>query len=148
MRLYSLRIQAIISNCSFALAPCGYFAAGAPEVGADVAAAPFQPSVPGEGVLGPCGPRTGNSSGVRPGNSSGQEGSSGSLIGGGTSGRGLPGGLSCGGSDGLPGLIGGSSGGSIGIYSPRRLSPRSGRVPVTAAAVLSLTIFRSQLLER
>jgi hypothetical protein len=145
MRLYSLRIQAIISNCRFALAPCGYFAAAASEVGADVAAAPFRLC---EGVLGPCGPRTGNSSGVRPGNSSGQEGSSGSLIGGGTSGRGLPGGLSCGGSDGLPGLIGGSSGGSIGIYSPRRVSPRSGRVPMTAVAVVSLTIFRSQFPER
>jgi hypothetical protein len=71
--------------------------------------------VGGEGVLGPCGPRTGSSSGVRPGNSSGRAGSPGSCIGGGTSGRGLPGGLSCGGSDGWPGLIGGSSGGSIGI---------------------------------
>ena len=75
----------------------------------------FPASVAGEGVLGPCGPRTGNSSGVRPGSSSGRGGSPGSCIGGGTSGRGLPGGLSCGGSDGCPGLIGGSSGGSIGI---------------------------------
>jgi hypothetical protein len=72
-------------------------------------------SVAGLGVVGFCGPRTGNSSGVRPGNSSGRDGSPGSRIGGGTSGRGLPGGLSCGGSVGCPGLIGGSSSGSIGI---------------------------------
>jgi hypothetical protein len=69
----------------------------------------------GEGALGPSGPRTGNSSGTRPGSSSGCGGSPGSRIGGGTSGRGLPGGLSCGGSDGCPGLIGGSSRGSIGM---------------------------------
>jgi hypothetical protein len=68
------------------------------------------------GVLGPCGPRTGSSSGMWPGNSSGRDGSPGSRIGGGTSGRGLPGGLSCGGSVGCPGLIGGSSCGSIGIW--------------------------------
>jgi hypothetical protein len=78
--------------------------------------------VGGEGVLGPCGPRTGSSSGVRPGNSSGRAGSPGSCIGGGTSGRGLPGGLSCGGSDGWPGLIGGSSSGSIGISRLSRIS--------------------------
>jgi len=72
------------------------------------------PSV-GDGVGGPCGPRTGNSSGLLPGSSSGRGGSPGSRIGGGTSGRGLPGGLSCGGSDGCPGLIGGSSCGSIGV---------------------------------
>jgi hypothetical protein len=96
-------------------------------------------SVAGEGVLGPCGPRTGNSSGVRPGNSSGLGGVPGSCIGGGTSGRGLPGGLSCGGSDGCPGLIGGSSCGSIGIciyIATLRLSPMSGREPVTAAAAI------------
>ena len=69
----------------------------------------------GDGDAGPCGPRTGNSSGIWPGNSSGLGGSPGSCIGGGTSGRGLPGGLSCGGSAGFPGLIGGSSCGSIGI---------------------------------
>ena len=91
---------------------CGYSLH--PE--AESAANPILPvSVAGEGVLGPCGPRTGNSSGVRPGSSSGRGGSPGSCIGGGTSGRGLPGGLSCGGSDGCPGLIGGSSGWSIGI---------------------------------
>jgi hypothetical protein len=72
-------------------------------------------SVAGEGVRPPPGPRTGNSSGVRPGSSSGLDGWPGSCIGGGTSGRGFPGGLSCGGSDGCPGLIGGSSCGSIGI---------------------------------
>jgi hypothetical protein len=89
------------------------------------------------GELGPCGPRTGNSSGVWPGNSSGRGGSPGSCIGGGTSGRGLPGGLSCGGSDGCPGLIGGSSRGSIGIYSAGlRLSPKSARAPVMAVAAI------------
>ena len=95
------------------------------------------PSVAGEGVDGPCGPRTGSSSGIWPGNSSGRGGSPGSCIGGGTSGRGLPGGLSGGGSEGCPGLIGGSSCGSIGIYiATLRLSPRSGRVPVIAAAAI------------
>jgi hypothetical protein len=73
------------------------------------------PSPVGEGAGGPCGPRTGNSSGLLPGSSSGRGGSPGSRSGGGTSGRGLPGGLSCGGSDGCPGLIGGSSCGSIGV---------------------------------
>ena len=73
------------------------------------------PSPVGEGAGGPCGPRTGNSSGLLPGSSSGRGGSPGSRCGGGTSGRGLPGGLSCGGSDGCPGLIGGSSCGSIGV---------------------------------
>lgn len=82
-------------------------------------------SVAGDGVCGPCGPRTGNSFGCRPGNSSGCGASPGSRIGGGTSGCGLPGGLSCGGSDGCPGLIGGSSFGSIPIYiATLRLSPR------------------------
>jgi len=90
-------------------------------------------SVAGEGVDGPCGPRTGNSSGIRPGNSSGGGGSPGSCTGGGTSGRGLPGGLSCGGSDGCPGLIGGSSCGSIGI-SPL-LELWSGNVNSAAAAM-------------
>ena len=92
--------------------PCGY----SRHPGAESAPKPIFPvPVAGEGVLGPCGPRTGNSSGLRPGNSSGHGGSPGSRMGGGTSGRGLPGGLSCGGSDGRPGLIGGFSGGSIGI---------------------------------
>jgi hypothetical protein len=94
-------------------------------------------SVAGDGVVGPCGPRTGNSSGVFPGNSSGLGDSPGSRTGGGTSGRGFPGGLSCGGSVGLPGVAGGISGGSIGIYiATLRLSPISGLVPVTAAAAI------------
>jgi hypothetical protein len=74
-------------------------------------------SVAGECVRGPSGPRTGSSSGIRPGNSSGCGGSPGSWIGGGISGCGLPGGFSGGGSDGLPGVAGGISGGSMGIYS-------------------------------
>lgn len=73
-------------------------------------------SVAGDGVCGPVGPRTGNSSGVRPGNSCGGDGWPGSCIGGGTSGRGFPGGSSCGGSDGRPGFTGGTSVGSIAIY--------------------------------
>lgn len=94
-------------------------------------------SVAGEGVRGPSGPRTGSSSGMLPGNSSGCGGSPGSRIGGGISGCGLPGGLSGGGSDGVPGVAGGIPGGSIGIYiATLRLSPRSGRVPVTAAAAI------------
>jgi hypothetical protein len=100
------------SDSQFCISRCGYSL----HPGAESATAPILPvSVAGEGVLGPCGPRTGNSSGVRPGNSSGRGASPGSCIGGGTSGRGLPGGLSCGGSDGCPGLIGGSSRGSIGM---------------------------------
>jgi hypothetical protein len=67
-------------------------------------------------VGGTGGPRTGNSSGRLPGNSSGQGDSPGSCTGGGTSGRGLPGGDSCGGSVGWPGVAGGILGGSIGIY--------------------------------
>jgi len=70
------------------------------------------------GVVGVCGPRTGNSSGVWPGNSSGRCGSPGSCTGGGISGAGFPGGFSGGGSVGRPGWIGGSSVGSIGITSP------------------------------
>jgi hypothetical protein len=73
--------------------------------------------VAGFGVAGPFGPRTGNSSGILPGNSCGDDGSPGSRIGGGTSGRGLPGGSSRGGSVGCPGVAGGISGGSIGIYN-------------------------------
>ena len=75
--------------------------------------------------------------GVCPGNSSGRGGAPGSRIGGGISGCGFPGGLSCGGSVGCPGVAGGISGGSIGIYiATLRLSPISGRVPVTAAAAI------------
>ena len=91
----------------------------------------------GLGVAGPFGPRTGSSSGVLPGSSCGGGGAPGSRIGGGTSGRGLPGGSSRGGSVGFPGVGGGISGGSIGIYiATLRLSPISGRVPVTAAAAI------------
>jgi hypothetical protein len=72
-------------------------------------------SVAGLGADGPGGPRTGSSSGIWPGNSSGRGDSPGSRTGTGISGRGLPGGLSCGGSVGLPGVAGGTSGGSIGI---------------------------------
>jgi hypothetical protein len=94
-------------------------------------------SVAGFGVDGPLGPRTGSSSGVLPGSSSGRGGSPGSRIGGGTSGRGLPGGSSRGGSTGLPGVAGGISGGSIGIYiETLRLSPILGRVPDSAAAAI------------
>src|ERR1700722_10773504 len=74
------------------------------------------PSVAGLGAVGPCGPRTGISSGILPGNSSGRGDSPGSRTGGGMSGCGLPGGDSIGGSVGLPGVAGGISGGSIGIY--------------------------------
>src|ERR1700761_2182247 len=73
-------------------------------------------STAGGGDDGPGGPRTGSSSGIWPGSSSGLCGSPGSCIGGGISGRGFPGGLSRGGSVGCPGLIGGSSGGSIGMH--------------------------------
>jgi hypothetical protein len=71
--------------------------------------------VAGFGVVGLSGPRTGNSSGILPGNSCGGDGAPGSRIGDGTSGRGLPGGFSRGGSVGVPGVAGGISGGSIGI---------------------------------
>ena len=94
-------------------------------------------STAGFGVAGPLGPRTGNSSGILPGNSCGGGEAPGSRIGGGTSGLGLLGGSSRGGSVGCPGVAGGISGGSIGIYSATlRLSPISGRVPVTAAAAI------------
>ncbi len=94
-------------------------------------------SAAGLGADGPGGPRTGSSSGTRPGNSSGRGDSPGSRTGTGISGRGLPGGLSCGGSVGWPGVAGGISGGSIGIYSVTlRLSPISGREPVTAAVAI------------
>lgn len=74
-------------------------------------------SVAGGGPVGPGGPRTGDSSGVLPGSSSGRAGSPGSRTGGGTSGCGLPGGIPGGGSLGVPGVAGGISGGSIGIRS-------------------------------
>jgi hypothetical protein len=96
------------------IVPCGISGVPGFRSGPEPGKSAMPPSV-GEGVRGPCGPRTGNSSGLLPGNSSGRGGSPGSRRGGGTSGRGLPGGLSCGGSDGCPGLIGGSSCGSIGV---------------------------------
>jgi hypothetical protein len=102
------------SKSYFHIFPCGISAV--PEFRPD--SEPGKSAIPasvGYGVRGPSGPRTGNSSGILPGNSSGRGGSPGSRIGGGTSGRGFPGGRSCGGSDGCPGLIGGSSCGSIGI---------------------------------
>jgi hypothetical protein len=83
--------------------------------GSDPGSSEIPASVAGYGVRGPCGPRTGNSSGVRPGNSCGCGGAPGSCTGGGISGRGFPGGSSCGGSVGVPGVAGGISGGSIGI---------------------------------
>ncbi len=94
-------------------------------------------SLTGDGG-GPGGPRTGNSSGIFPGSSSGLEGSPGSRTGGGTSGRGFPGGLSCGGSVGLPGVGGGISRGSLGIYiATLRFSLlTSGCVPVASAAAI------------
>ena len=67
-------------------------------------------------MSGPLGPRSGISSGILPGSSSGRGGSPGSRIGGGASGFGLPGGIPGGGSVGVPGVAGGISGGSIGIY--------------------------------
>src|SRR4029453_6954962 len=79
--------------------------------------------VAGLGVLGPFGPRIGNSSGVLPGNSCGCGGWPGSRGGGGPSGGGLPGGFSGGGSVGCPGVAGGISGGSIGIASPEVSTP-------------------------
>lgn len=94
-------------------------------------------SVAGFGVRGPAGPRVGRSSGTLPGNSSGRGGAPGSRIGGAISGFGLPGGIPGGGSVGVPGVAGGISCGSIAIYiATLRLSPMSGRVPVTAAAAI------------
>jgi hypothetical protein len=117
------------------IVPCGISDAPGSISGAEPGKSVIPASV--AGMPGPGGPRTGNSSGMRPGNSSGRAGSPGSCIGGGTSGRGLPGGLSCGGSVGCPGLIGGSSIGSIGIYiATLRLSPMSGRAPVTMGVVV------------
>jgi hypothetical protein len=51
--------------------PCGYSKRRDQGPATQLAKSIFPVSVAGEGVLGPCGPRTGNSSGVRPGNSSG-----------------------------------------------------------------------------
>jgi hypothetical protein len=111
-------------------------------------------SVPvGLGVNGPSGPRTGISSGVRPGSSSGRDGSPGSRIGGGTSGRGLLGGLSRGGSDGCPGLIGGSSCGSIGMLFPGASTPErqrygEGKVPLWSCIAHALSKRFCRLCER
>ncbi len=66
-------------------------------------------------MSGPLGPRDGISSGMRPGNSSGDGDSPGSRTGGVISGCGPPGGIPGGGSVGVPGVDGGISGGSIGI---------------------------------
>ena len=74
-----------------------------------------QSAVAGGSAVGPVGPRTGTSSGILPGNSSGRGDSPGSCTGGGISGRGLPGGIPGGGSVGVPGVAGGISGGSIGV---------------------------------
>jgi hypothetical protein len=99
---------------NFHIVPCGI--SRACEFGSDPSRGePAIAASVGDGAGGPGGPRTGNSSGIWPGNSSGLGGSPGSCTGGGTSGRGFPGGFSCGGSVGCPGLIGGSSCGSIGI---------------------------------
>ncbi len=94
-------------------------------------------------MAGPFGLRWGTSSGIRPGNSFGGEGSPGSRNGGGTSGRGCPGGSSRGGSVGVPGTGGGISGGSIGVpdavsiyIATLLLSPIFGLVPVIAAAAI------------
>ena len=144
---YAFRRPFQIVGLHCPLGPVAAIRSGNQSAATQFAAPLFPVSVAGEGVLGPCGPRTGNSSGARPGNSSGGGDSPGSRMGGGTSGRGLPGGLSCGGSDGCRGLIGGSSRGSIGIciyIATLRLSPISGREPVTAAAaILSLAMLRS-----
>jgi hypothetical protein len=74
-----------------------------------------QSAIAGGGAVGPVGPRTGTSSGILPGNSSGRGDSPGSWTGVGISGRGLPGGIPGGGSVGVPGVAGGISGGLIGV---------------------------------
>jgi hypothetical protein len=100
------------------------------ELGRDPAALTMvRMSVAGDGVIGPCGPRSGSSSGERGGNSSGRGGSPGSCAGGGTSGRGVPGGLSGGGSAGRPGSIGGSLG-SVGIVCALRNFDYRGAGPI------------------
>jgi hypothetical protein len=113
-----------------------------------ISAAPGKSAVPASvaGIPGPSGPRTGNSSGTRPGSSSGVGGSPGSRIGGGTSGCGLPGGLSCGGSDGCPGFIGGSSSGSIGMlraFPGLQLETNGAAAAMFPAKVLCKTYPRS-----
>jgi hypothetical protein len=132
IRPCSSRIQTIVSDPNITLSAAGH------PVGLDRDSRSGKSAIPAsvaeEGVPGRCGPRTGSSSGVRPGSSSGRGDSPGSWIGVGTSGRGLPGGSSCGGWVGLPGVGGGISGGSIGISPfPESLSPRqrpqSGNVP-------------------
>jgi hypothetical protein len=110
----------------FHIVPCGISAAPGFRCGSAPDKSPIPASAAGEGGPGPPGPRTGSSSGVLPGNSSGRGASPGSCIGGGTSGRGPPGGLSCGGSAGCPGLIGGSSCGSIGTTAPPSYCRSSG----------------------
>src|SRR5579871_1888807 len=97
-------------------------------------------SVGGGGAVGLGGPRTGNSSGKFPGNSSGLCGSPGSRTGGGISGRGFPGGLSSGGGVGCPGGIGGSSRGSIGIA---RLLGRTSKLNEPGATMF-LELFRAR----
>jgi hypothetical protein len=110
----------------FHIVPCGISGMPGFRSGSAPGKSAAPASVAGEGVVGPSGPRTGNSSGALPGNSCGCGGAPGSRIGGGTSGRGLPGGSSCGGSAGLPGVAGGISGGSTGIcIATLRLSPIS-----------------------
>ena len=91
----------------------------------------FQISVAPDGVVGLCGPRSGNSSGECGGNCSGRGGAPGSCTGGGTSGLGFPGGLfSGGGSDGRPGSIGGSSLWSIGMFCVLRNFEYRGAEPI------------------
>jgi hypothetical protein len=114
---------------NFHIVPCGLSGVPGFKSGSEPGKSAIPPSV-GDGVGGRCGPRTGNSSGLLPGSSSGRGGTPGSRIGGGTSGRGLPGGLSCGGSDGCPGLIGGSSCGSIGVSLIRKQRRGDGNVPL------------------
>src|ERR1700730_16361707 len=117
---------------NFHIVPCDI--SGVCEPGSDPSRGePAIPASVGEGGGGPGGPRTGNSSGIWPGNSSGLGGSPGSCNGGGTSGRGLPGGFSCGGSVGCPGLIDGSSCGSIGILLLREI--QSANINGAAAAM-------------
>jgi hypothetical protein len=111
-RRCSLRIQAYHPNRTVTSAVCVFqFVAR----GAAAVITVADSAVAGLGVLGPFGPRVGNSSGVWPGSSSGRGASPGSRIGGGASGCGFPGGSSRGGSVGWPGVAGGISGGSIGI---------------------------------
>jgi len=86
-----------------------------PRAAAKTARSGWVQSVAGFGVVGPAGPRSGNSCGISPGSSRGGFGMPGSVTGGGISGVGLPAGSSGGGSVGWPGVAGGISGGSMGI---------------------------------